>query len=169
MKMLYLCLLALLSGCSIFVPPVIAIQDSPYDVEQVNLAIDDFVYKWQEEFDEDISGTLLGLTIKFIDKTEEEWYTPGCVRGLTDPYNYSYINVAYVSDYEWQIYKTALWHELTHIALGRTREDGDANHSQPPGPWTKRHDQLISQLKKNWRSKELAFKIVTQDMYFATY
>lgn len=131
----------------------ISVNNSPYPREQVLQATDDFVYMWQQEFGDDIRWTIEDLRIYFVPKTEKEWFSPGCIRGETDRYNFSYINVAYISEKEWPLYETAFWHELIHVVFGKTTGDPDSNHDKFPGSWTKEHDNLDGKLKKMWKEK----------------
>ncbi len=42
--------------------------------------------------------------------------------------------------------RSAFSHELLHIALWHLdAKDPDYNHSEPPGPWTKYHDQMLDE------------------------
>lgn len=164
-KYIFCLLLLALPSCSIFVPPLTKVVDAPVEGMIILEAVDSFIYKWESVFHEDISRQIAGITIRFQPKTEEAWFKYQCVRGQTDPYNYQHITVRYRSEVPFNLAQTTLWHELTHIVFGKKYKDGDANHSELPGPWTKKNDQLISQLKKEYISKAL-FNMVTKDFRY---
>lgn len=44
-----------------------------------------------------------------------------------------------------------LGHELMHAHLWRSFDDGDANHGEPPGPWTQETDAVEQEIKRTFR------------------
>lgn len=143
MRAISLLFILFLTSCSIFVTPRPIVEDSPYDYEEVDRALIDFSNLWFDTFDEDIWWTIEDIHIQFYAKEE---YKNGCITGLTS--NPGKIRVSYLEDDPQELKKTSIWHELTHSTLWYVWKDPDGDHSNGDGPWTKKHDSLISELKK---------------------
>ena len=136
------------TACSAVVPDRILVSGGPYP-EAVQ-AIEDFSALWDETFDEDPWPYLSDLNIQFYKKTEEEWNTPGCIRGQTNPYTYADIQVAYQEGME--LGHTAIFHEPVHIVLyWTTGRPGYSHGLDGEGPWNSSHDALVRTLKETYR------------------
>lgn len=140
-------------SCSLFISPRIHVYDSPYPVEDVLRAVDDFKDEWRETYTHDLSWILRDINVVFYGKSLEEWNTAGCYRGYTDPYTFEEINVGYVEGIEFPIHKTTIWHELTHVTLYWLYGDPDRDHEQGKGPWKSHHTELIRRLKLRYRTQ----------------
>jgi hypothetical protein len=127
-------------------------------------AVDSFAFQWHLSFKEDIRPLLNDIKITFYKKTEKQW-NDKCVRGSTDQYNFGSIRVAYLEDGTFPIYKTAMWHELVHLTLGKQWKTGDYNHSAPPGPWLVEHDELIATLKRQAKAEATSLSIQEYSEY----
>jgi hypothetical protein len=126
------------------------VTGSPYTREEIVRASYAFEAEWDVRFGERISAHVEGVDIHFSPKTFAEWEGK-CRRGSTPPNNRGFIRLRYVSDRDWPIYETSLWHELTHVVLQRTVGDGDGNHEEPGGPWMQEHTDMIDEMKERLR------------------
>ena len=149
-------------------PPHILTVDSPYEHTLVLEAVDSFLHEWRVTFGDDPTPYVNDIRIVFIQKSREKWESAGCVRGSTDPYNFNSIRVSHIAGENFPIYKTALWHELTHVIYGKKYKDGDLNHKDPPGPWTEENDKLISRLRKQWKVRAVVWNaLIGNDWYYS--
>jgi hypothetical protein len=122
------------------------VEESPYTYEQVLTAVDDYVDKWEDP----IGWTVDDLTIEFFGKTHEETQATGCLGGWAyAPRDYIY--VGYKTDVPYPLWKTALWHELTHVVLYWTEGDADIDHELGDGPWLDEHNEIIQNLRIDYQ------------------
>jgi hypothetical protein len=149
------------SGCSLAVDLPGPIIDSPFPKHVVVKALYDYAYAWEYHYNDNVYDIVRDVEVQFEGKTADQWGTKGCVRGSFNPNRPNTILVKYISDEEFFIQQTAIWHELTHYILQVLYNDGDYNHVGPGGDWFDSHNELISNLRKDWNmySADLFWKV----------
>ena len=140
-----------MSGCSSMLDLPGPIKDSPFPVTNVIKAKYDYAFLWEFYFGDEVYPAIRNVEIVFYGKTKKRWTRNGCVRGSYDPSFPNRVRVGYISDEETFLHQTAFWHELTHYLLDYLYGDADYDHSQGKGPWLEMHDDMIQDLKRDWR------------------
>lgn len=132
-----LVILGLLAACSSFVATpgttlvCETIQERCPELEEVQLML--------ETFDSCTSfDTTRELNVHWFDSTTI-WHRSDGINAI----GYSDWNGIDIYVTGWHV----MAHELMHVKLGRDTGDMDANHSDPPGPWTHISDEKIREIE----------------------
>lgn len=81
-----------------------------------------------------------------------DWYPPGTVvfvdcDARADETERSEGGFAFSGDHIAVVGWRNVFHELMHVAFWRVFSSGDANHAEPPGPWTDEDDEVVREAR----------------------
>lgn len=110
----------------------------PWRPEVVQAFLRQHVLLWRETFPDTDEWAAEAPLLPYLIEVEDAAELEPMVIGRTWGGN---IRLAGRSKFNRNLDCSALPHELVHVALLGSSLDGDANHSEPGGPWTSRHTQ----------------------------
>lgn len=145
MRFVVLAFAIIFSGCSVLVEGN-HITGSPYDVREVKAGVYDMIGEWPLWFDGAPEDFLTDVRIDFDEVVTTSYH--GRVAGCTHGKLWVMVSTQDVNYVDVPLHRTAMWHELMHVALWNIEGDPDHDHEDGEGPWTDDHNEFVGILKE---------------------